>query len=174
MIRPVECGLDAYSRLAVPIILARFPEWEAFIKVELRPDGEGSVVEFNIPCPSPGAEHGLWISTADEELSVGFHTHHAHFTDYNDRTHFAQMEADVGHAADRLAERGGVVSWFRGGTFTWSSYVELPHTGSLFILGRSGPLAGIFAGCDRVTLRSWLGRFDRDEKEFESGAPTGG
>ncbi len=165
-----DCDLDAYSRLAVPMILARFPDWEAFAKVEPRPDGAGGVAEFNIPCPSSAAEHGLWVSTADEELSVGFHTHHSHFTDYNDRTHTAQIEAGVGHAADIVAERVGVVSWYRGGGFAGSSSVELPHAGPLRVLAGAGPLAGIFAGCERVTLRSWLGRYDRDDADAEPGA----
>ncbi len=60
-----EADLDAYSRLAVPLILACFPEWVQFAELSLRADGAGSVVQFNVPCPSPAAEYGLWVSTAD-------------------------------------------------------------------------------------------------------------
>ncbi len=173
MVRLLECDLDTYSRLAVPMILAQFPDWEAFAKVELRPGEACGVVEFYIPCPSPSAERGLWVSTADEELSVGFHTHHCHFTDYNDRTHLAQIEAGVKYAADLVAEGIGVVSCYRGGKFAGSNSVELPHTGPLHALAGAGPFAGIFAGCERVTLRSWLGRFDHDESLAEPGATAG-
>lgn len=172
MVRLRENDLDAYSRIAVPIILAAFPDWEPLAKVEPRPDGTGGVVEFNIPCPSPAAEHGLWVSTADEELSVGFHTHHSHFTDYEDGNHVAQIEAGVEHAADLLAERVGILSWYRRGGFAGASSILLPHSGPLRMLGVGGPLASAFAGCERMTLRSWFGRFDRDEVSAEPGAST--
>lgn len=164
VLRLRECDLDAYSRLAVPMILARFPDWEMFAKVGPRPGGAGGVVEFNVPCPSLAAGHGLWVSTEGEELSVGFHTHHCHFTDYGDRTHVTQIGAGVAYAGDIVAERVGVVSWYRGGAFAGSGSVELPHAGPLRgPFSGGGPLADVFAGCERVTLRSWLGSFDRDE-----------
>src|SRR5262245_19377874 len=163
-----EADLDAYSRVAVPMILARFPEWKLLAKLSPRPDGAGSTVVFNIPCPSPAAEDGLWVSTADEELSVGFHTHHNHFTDYENRLNAAQMEAGIQHAVDIIDERVGVLSWYRGAAFAGSRSVELPHPnplpGLLDGLGPTGSqLARIFSNCDRVTLWSWLGRYDREE-----------
>lgn len=163
-----EAELDAYSRIALPMILARFPDWESFAKLSPRPDDAGTTVDFDIPCPSPAAEHGLWVSTADEEFSVGFHTHHSHFTDYENRLNVAQMEAGIQHAADIIEERVGVVSWYGGDAFAGSRSVELPHPDPLpRLLDGFGPipaqLASIFSDCDRVTLRSWLGRYDRDE-----------
>jgi len=162
-----EIDLDAYSRLAVSLILARFPEWEPFAKLSPRPDGAGSVAEFNVPCRSPAAEHGLWVSTADEELSVGFHTHHSHFTDYETCLNREQIESGVRHAADVIEERVGVVSWYRGGKFVGSRSVGLPHPSPLPELldglGAGADLAGTLSDCDRATLRSWFGRFDRDE-----------
>ena len=163
----MTCDLDDYSRLAVPLILAHFPEWELFAKLSPRSGGAGHVVDFNVPCPSPAAEHGLWVSTADEELSVGFHTHHNHFTDYENRHNLLQIEAGVQYAADILAERVGVVSWYRGDRFVGSRSVTLPHKGPLpgllDGLGIGGEVAGIFSDCERATLRSWVGRYDRDE-----------
>ncbi len=168
MARLLESGLDAYSRFAVPLILARFPEWEPLATLSPRPGSAGSTVDFNIPCPSPGAESELWVSTADEELSVGFHTHHNHFTDYENRLNREQIEAGLQHAAAIVEERVGVVSWYRNGGFAGSRSVELPHPdalpGLVDGLGAAGAeLACIFSDCDRVTLRSWFGRFDRDE-----------
>ena len=167
MARLLESDLDAYSRLAVSLILARFPEWELLAELSPRPDGEGSVVNFNIPCPSPAAETGLWVSTADQELSVGFHTHHEHFTDYESRLDREQIAAGLQRAADIIEERIGVVSWYRGRAFAGSRSVELPHAGPLPAmldgLGAGTEAASIFADCNRVTLRSWFGRFDREE-----------
>jgi hypothetical protein len=168
--------LDEYSRLAVPLLLARFPAWEQFAKLSPRLDGAGNVVDFNIPCPSPAAESGLWLSTVDEELSVGFHTHHNHFTDYENRLDTHRIEAGLQHAAEIVEERVGVVSWYRPGGFTGSRSVELPHEGPLpgllDGLGIGTELAGICSDCVLVTLRSWLGRFDRDEVRAARTAPA--
>ncbi|MFL5327846.1 MAG: hypothetical protein ACJ8C4_02940 [Gemmataceae bacterium] len=164
--QPME-ELDDYSRVLVPIILARFPAWEPFAKLSPRPDGAGNVVEFNVPCPSRGAESGLWVSTADEELSVGFHTHHSHFTNYDDCTNRETIEAGLDYAAAIFEDRVGVLSYYSGSKFVGSSSVELPHRNSLPDLyedmGLAEKLLGTLPPCDRVTLRCWSGRFDRDE-----------
>jgi hypothetical protein len=163
----LDHDLDPYSRLAVRLILARFPAWEPLAKTSPCPDSRGSIVDFNVPCLSAAAESGVWISTADEELSVGFHTHHSHFTDYESRLNPDPIEAGLEHAADILEEHVGVVSWYRKGGFAGSRAVALPHPGPLpgllDGLGSYAGLAGIFSDCERVTLRSWFGRFDRDE-----------
>ena len=160
-------GPDDYSRVAVPIILARFPEWESYAKLTPRPDGAGKVVNFNVPCPSSAAEAGLWISTADEELSVGFHTHHRHFTDYEDRTHRAQIDEGLDYAAAIVEDRIGILSYYNGGAFSGSRSVNLPPPETLPKLhegmGLVGKLEVFFRDWDRVTLRSWSGRFDRDD-----------
>jgi hypothetical protein len=167
MVRDWKSELDDYSRFAVSIILARFPQWEAFATLTPQPDGLGSIVAFNVPCPSPAVEQGLWVSTADEELSVGFHTHHNHFTDYENRLNLARIEAGLSHAADIIDDRVGVVSWYHGTTLAGSRSLGLPHSGPLPGLldgmGAVAELAGHFSHCDRVTLRSWSGRFDREE-----------
>jgi hypothetical protein len=106
--------LDTYSRFALPLILVRFPEWDSFGVVQPRPDGAGGTVEFNVPCPNPAAQAGLWVSTADEELTVGFHTHHGHFTGYDTRLNPAQVEAALEYAAAIVGDRVGVVSYYRG------------------------------------------------------------
>jgi hypothetical protein len=186
----LEGDLDAYSRFVVRPILARFPGWESFAKLSPRADGAGNVVEFNVPCPSPAAESGLGLSTAGEELSVGFHTHYSRFTDHENRFTLGEVEAGLQHAADICEERVGVVSWYRGAVFAGSRWVNLPHPdplpGLLDSLG-AGPklaprradvapgelldglevgaeFAASFADWDRITLRSWLGRFDREEE----------
>src|SRR6516225_9841802 len=155
--------LDDYSRVVVPMILARFPEWEQFAKLLPRADGAGNVVEFNVPCPSEAADSGLWLSTADEELSVGFHTHHRHFTDYEDRTNRAQLEAGLEYASAIVEDRIGMLSYYGGSQFAGSRSVELPHPDSLPELyegmGFARELLGKLPGWDRVTLRSWSGRF---------------
>jgi hypothetical protein len=157
-----EAYLDDYSQVALPLILARFPEWEPFAKVSC------DTVEFNIPCPSPVIESGLWVSTADEELSVGFHTYHRHFTNYEDRIDLTQIEAGLEFAVAILEDRIGVLSYYCGKKFSGSGSVDLPYPATLpKLYGGMGLVAKVedfFGGWDRVMLRSWSGRFDRDEQ----------
>jgi hypothetical protein len=168
-----EClrfGMKAWTNtpsIAVPLILARFPDWEPFAKLSPRPDGAGNVIDFNIPCPFPAAEAGFLVSTADEELTVGFHTHHGHFTDYEDRTDRTQIDAGLDYAAAIVEDRIGVLSYYTRGKFSGSRSVDLPPPETLPKLyegmGLVGTLEGLFRDWERVTLRSWSGRFDRDE-----------
>lgn len=160
----LQHDLDPYSRLAVRLVLERFPDWEPFAAVKAGADGSSGAVEFNVPCANPAVEYGFWVWTDGEELTVGFHTHHTHFTDYDDRSHVRQIAAGLDYAADILAERIGVLSWYRGGAFAGSVSAELPHPNPLHeLLADGGVMARAFAGCERVTLRSWTGRFDREE-----------
>jgi hypothetical protein len=149
-------NLDAYSRFALPLILARFPEWESDGAVQPRPDGEGVTVEFNIPCPNQATEMSLWVSTAEEELTVGFHTHHDHFTDYDTRLSADQIGVGLDLAVAYLEDRRGVVSWYQGDRLAGTTNCNLPL---------SGPIPRIFSQLpvSLGTLRSWSGRFDRDE-----------
>ncbi len=157
-----EQNLDDYSQVALPLILARFPEREPFAKVSC------DIVEFNVPCNSPAAESGLWVSTADEELSVGFHTYHRHFTNYEDRTDRATIEVGLEFAAAILEDRIGVLSYYKGKELSGSGSIDLPYPATLPKLCGGMGLVAKFedffsGGWDRVTLRSWSGRFDRDE-----------
>jgi hypothetical protein len=162
----LESGLDEYSRQVASLILARFPEWEACARPEEREDGLGSTVQFQVPCPSATLEQGLWVWTGDEELEVGFHTHQRHYTDYEDRLNPEVMEAGVQQIVDVVEERSGVASYYRDGGFAGSRWVELPHERPLPGLFEGFPNAealGLTSEYDRVTLRTWLGTFDRDE-----------
>ncbi len=148
-------------------ILARFPEWEQFAKVSSCSDGADDVVEFDVPCPSLATESGLRVFTENKELTVAFHTHHRHFTDYEDPTDRYQIDAGLEYAASILEERIGVLSYYSGGKFSGSRSVDLAPPKALPKLyegmGLIGKLEGFFRDWERVTLRSWTGRFDRDE-----------
>ncbi|HJR94362.1 MAG TPA: hypothetical protein VJ807_02940 [Gaiellaceae bacterium] len=38
---------------------------------------------LKIECPSGSVDAGLSIYTSEEDVLVGFHTHHAHFSDWD-------------------------------------------------------------------------------------------
>jgi hypothetical protein len=152
--------LDDYSRIAFSMILARFPAWQPFATFIAGPDGSTAVVEFQVPCPSGAVERGLLVATDGGELTVGFHTHHTHFGMFIEDDQLQQIKAGLDHAGDMFDERIGVVSWYCGGCFAGSSSLDLPHPAPLPRLREIFPNR---PDCDRITLRSWTGRFDRDE-----------
>ncbi len=159
--------LSDYSRFALPLILERFPEWEPFARLMPRRDRAGNVVEFNIPCPSEAVEQGLLLSTANEELSVAFHTHHGHFTDRANRNSPAPIETGLEFAAEIVEDRIGVLSYYREDQFAGSRSIDLPAPDELPDLFKdiafARELMGEAGHWDRVTLRSWSGRYDREE-----------
>ena len=142
--------LDSYSEFAAGIILRRFPEWDRYAKTCL----EGGA-EFEIPCPSPAVEKGLWISTANNELTVGFQTDHCHFTDNEELCNLAVVHQGLNFAAAILKDRCGILSWYQGDRLVHTTQIKLPHKGCLPCL---------LSKCTRGTLRSWSGKFDRDER----------
>lgn len=156
--------LDEYSRLAVPLILARFPEWEPWASLLTGHGPSEAAVEFRVPCPSTAVLSGLWVSTDGGELSVGFDHHHTHFMAY-DGDDRQQIESGLEYASDFIEERAGVISWYVDGRFAGSCSIELPHPCPLprlkEALAHSRPNQH---DCNRIVLRSWTGRFDREEE----------
>jgi hypothetical protein len=107
----------------------------------------------------------LYVSTADRELTVGFHTHHRHFTDYQMPLNPEMVRAGLDEAANYLADRLGVLTAYRSEQLLFTVGVPLPHDGPLsqvhdglatnWIFG-----FGVGGRCDHLTLRCWTGQFD--------------
>jgi hypothetical protein len=141
--------LDSYSEFAADIILGRLPEWDRYATTSRE-----FTAEFAIPCPSRAVERGLWISTANNELTVGFHTDHCHFTDYDEPCNRAVVHRGLDFAVAILKDRCGILSWYQGDRLVHTTQIELPH---------KGPLPRLLSNCTTGTLRCWSGKFDKDE-----------
>ncbi len=119
-----------------------------------RPDGyEHAFADFALASPSPAIEHGLWVSTADEEITVGLHTHHSHFTDYDSRSNPEHIGDALDHVQELLDERIAIASWYIGDRFAGSTSHEVSP---------DRPPSALLSGVTRTTLRSWRGTYDRD------------
>jgi len=146
--------LDDYSAFALPRILERFPEWKDCLHFRAaRPSGLHFVV-IEIDAPLQSVEQGLYVGTEDAELTVGFHTYHCHFTDWNDAKDRATLEAGLDFASNLLSEKVGVATNYRDDQWAGGTWIDLPHP---------GPLPLVAQNATRITLRSWRGTFDRDE-----------
>ncbi len=151
---PIDSGqLDEYSRFAVGLILSRFPVWRSHVAFR-RPDGYASpFADFELQSPSPAIARGLWVSTADEEVTVGLHTHHSHFTDYDNRFDPQHIIDALDYVQDIFDDRCVIVSWYIGDRLicTTSKDVTTQH-----------PATPPRGGVTRKTVRSWRGTCDSD------------
>jgi hypothetical protein len=145
-------SLDAYSRFAVPLILAAFPDWERHATIQPDDDGLGGV-GFCVPCPNPNVESGLYVSTCGDELTVGFDMHHEHYTDYENPCNPAVIADGIECARACLKDRRVAVSWGDENRWWGSSSTEAPGGGCI---GQWSLTA------TRFRFRSWTGRHDRD------------
>lgn len=152
---------DEYSRFAVSRILARFPSWREYM-LHRRPAGYAyAYADFELKSRSPATEQSLWVSTADYEITVGLHTHHSHFTHDEDRFNPAHIDAALDHVQDLLDERTVIVSGYVGDRFTGSTYRDV---------SAARQSSSLIVDVTRITLRSWLGTYDRDDElRTESG-----
>jgi hypothetical protein len=147
--------LDEYSKVAYDLMLRRHPSWSAYAwALPASYGGDDLHVVIEIPCPSGGVEHGLYVSTENKELTVGFHTDHCHFTDYDHPVNPAVIHQGISHAVEFMRDRIGVLSWYQGNRLVHTTALRLPH---------HGPLPCLLSACTKGTLRSWSGKHDRDE-----------
>jgi hypothetical protein len=66
-----------------------------------------------MPSPNPRASSPLWITTEDDEITVGFDAFHTHFSAWDQATSEAQSFADaLALVRDITAERVLVASWW--------------------------------------------------------------
>ena len=152
--------LNPYAERVARRLAERFPEHAD----EMAVDDEGDLW-LEIDCPSYSVEAGLWIGTWNEDVIVGFHTHHAHFSDWERSGTDDHIETAIDAARDVLAERLVVVSRYtrvplRGsGWLAGSTYWDRPE-GALAERRRSERSIRSRLGLREVTLRSWDGSYD--------------
>ncbi len=146
--------LDDYTRLAVPLVLGRFPDWERYAVTT-----DAGCVRFTVPCPNRAArdEIGeLLVWTDGEELTVGCGTHHSHFNPYTGEFAPEFVSAGLDWVVDVLTDSVGTVAYYARESLLISTSAELavtewPPTGSW-----------LPTNYDRVALRTWSGDGDRD------------
>jgi hypothetical protein len=153
MARLLDENLDEYTRVAVPLILAVFPDWEQNATVRPVEDGSGGTVGFNVPCPNPNVEMGLFVGTECKELTVGFDMDHRHYTDYETPCNAELIADGIKYAKEYLEDRRVTVSWYDGERWCGSSSVEAPGAG---YIGQWSQTA------NRFRFRSWTGKYDRE------------
>jgi len=102
--------LNAHAERVAPLLVDAFPRHSEAITVDEQGD-----VSIEIECPSRSVDAGLSIWTWNEDVVVGFHTHHAHFSDWGRSGADDYIEAAIRTANEVLVEKLVVVSWYLRG-----------------------------------------------------------
>jgi hypothetical protein len=92
------------------LLEAAFPDHPEAITVDAAGD-----LTFRIECPSKSVDKGLWLSTHDEEITIGFHTDHAHSRDWSNDGTDEHITDAIRLARDLLDERLVVLSLYWDG-----------------------------------------------------------
>ena len=133
-------------------VLSTFPDWAALASAETYKDSPAYWV-FAVPPPSAGqVDSPLRISTWDDEITVAFDHHHAHFDRW-----IPAPDDDIHRSAllfvqALFSEQIGVASWWQGDHCKMaSSYIPGDGLAPHFKIAYS-----------RVRVRSWNGTLNID------------
>ena len=142
--------MDEFSRRFIEATRARLPG----LAPHLRPAADGESVELSLPAPSGHGE--LFVSTAGEEVTVGFGPWHGHYqeVDYWSADESPQgepFERVLTMLADFLHDRVVIRIWTRDGRYAGSGPFHWWYSGE-----------ACHADClgDHYSMLSWTGRGD--------------
>ena len=142
----------AYSERFLAFLAREAVEWRA----TATPDSEAAgAYQIEVESPNENASAPLWISTADEEITVGFDAYHSHFETWHFESEDMAFREALALARDIVAEKLLVASWWNGEKWSGSQLIELGDE-----VKRSDRTPA--DACLRI--RSWTGKYDREEK----------
>lgn len=131
-------------------LLSEFPEWRALVCAETDVYGRPYfVVEVKAP-KRANVEHGLLISTSNDEVTVSFDAFHSHFDDWT-----GEFESALVFIKQLVTEQVAILSW----------WFDHQWHGSTHIQAGAEPTLPSWAGApsvNRIRVRSWSGTFNSD------------
>lgn len=152
--------LNKYTQQVVTEMIAAFPSWFDLI---LQMCDESGALDFKIDAPSPLIKGGLWVLTEGDEVIVGVHTHHVHFTYYETHTNFTDhILSAMKYIQDIISDQIGIVSWYRQEQFLGSATYR---TEDDIELGKF--LSQYLPISTRTEIRFWTGKKDREILHLE-------
>lgn len=138
---------DFDRRVAEQIGFA-FPGWIKRATVETDEYGESALV-VSIPAPSERFAHPLRIETFGGEVTVSFDWYHGHFSEFSGCTERTALDL----IQEVISEEKVVVSYWR----------DNQACGSVMTVPDDIPSSNDeYPYANRVCIRSWSGRFDKD------------
>jgi len=146
--------LNDHSRRFAILLFREWPEWVAHARYDPYEDFEKEALLVEVPRPCDGSRHGLFITTSEWEISVGFgesfHTRFGVGGDGDPGDFYAEAMAFL---RDFVAEDVVVATASQGGEWLGAWRIDRR---------REDPEALDVEDGVELRIRSWRGTHDRD------------
>ena len=146
--------LNDHSRLFAQQLFREFPDWLRYARYDPYEDFEKEALLVEVPRPVGDGRHGLFITTSEWEIAVGFgENFHTRFgvSGGKEADDFRSRALDF--IRDFVAERLVLVTAHEGGQWL-GAWIEPPGQPKL-------QLSELAPG-ESLRIRSWRGTWDRD------------
>jgi hypothetical protein len=179
--------LNSFSQQFLQVLLSRLPELAAAARIDTSEAVASGTLLIELDPPSKNVEVGLWISTDDEEVTVGFDYYHGHFDPWIGASESLSFDKACEFIVRILADQALAVSWWIDDVLAGGKWVNpgddfrpnLEHQIENFNKIMDDMLTGdtwVNPGDDfrphflhqiefnKIRVRSWSGAHDRDIK----------
>lgn len=146
--------LNAHSRLFADMLFKRWPEWLQHARFDPYEDFEKEALLVEVPRPVDGSSHGLFITTSEWEVSIGFgESFHSRFGSSGDPGEGNFMEEALTFLEDFVREDVVIATASEDGEWLGGWKIDRRR--------QSLDDVDVEPGV-RVRIRSWLGNHDRE------------
>ena len=146
--------LNDHSRLFATRLFRQWPEWIMNARFDPYEDFEKEALLVEVPRPVDGSAHGLFITTSEWEVSVGFgEAFHTRFGVVGENGPKDFYEDALTFIRDFVAEDIVVATAYQDDEWLGAWKVDTQNTDFASIEKEDGVT---------VNIRSWLGTFDRE------------
>lgn len=146
--------LNDHSKQFAVLLFREFPDWLPYARYDPYEEFEREALLVEVPRPADPASHGLFITTSEWEISVGFgENFHTRFGVVGDEAGDRFQERALNFIRDFVAERVCVATASEGDEWLGAWIVPCEGDGPQAIEREEGVT---------VRLRSWRGTWDRE------------
>lgn len=144
--------LNAHSRLFANLLFRQWPQWFQHSRFDPYEDFEKEALLVEVPRPVDGSSHGLYITTSEWEISIGFgDSFHTRFGSGGDPGEGNFMEDAMCFLRDFVDEKIVIATASEDGEWLGGWKIDL----------RSQDLASLEVDPEvKVMIHSWLGSHD--------------
>ena len=147
--------LNAHSRLFADLLFRQYPQWLQHARFDPYEDFEKEALLVEIPSPVDGSSNGLFITTSEWEISIGFgESFHTRFGTSGDSEIGSFNENALRFLNDFVNERIVIATASQDGEWLGGWKIDLRKTGLDTISVEAG---------EKVIVRSWMGTFNREK-----------
>jgi len=146
--------LNAHSRLFADLLFRQYPQWVKYARFDPYEDFEKEALLVEVPCPADGSSHGLFITTSEWEISIGFgDSFHTRFGTTGGSGEPSFNEEALKFLTDFVEEKIVIATASENGEWLggWKLDLRKDDINSIDV-----------AVGEKVIVQSWLGTHDRE------------